>query len=509
MDVIENLDYVSNIYDIMGICCLFVIKKMENSADSLRDFDVNPVKGKKERAKDLVRVYLADKKLDEDNAIPNLVKGIKNFLYPETDVEKCYHIVKAIDELILPNSPLSNENKGCLRDNNTRQYKSLNKQFKDNIRIIPSSNDSFLNRGNALYLERKTELLNFLKGNSDNTKNSPKDLLRDRRTNNCSDIDFEFIHYNYLDNGFINKYEYEIHELDVADSKYSSFYYRNKVKIGLVPFSSVSLNEILDIHFNPGSFFVSGMKEEQEKVLKKRYCEAIMTCSDQDMDFLVFPEMLLTDQIIDTPCQSENNPRILVNGSIWKNSSNRSVVKNSNHENLFTYFKKKPYIHKKEGKRYVEKLNRSLNKTYHILEIPTYGRVGIGICADLLSEDFLNFQEIMQVNLLIIPACSNSSDLLSKAEYLAGDYHCIVVILNTCAVFTRDNENTVPEKEVAYVVMPSKDGNSRGHLRINFDNCQCQNTCKDKCGIKVVTINFERTKDSNGTLSYEYAMETL
>jgi len=119
------------------------------------------------------------------------------------------------------------------------------------------------------------------------------------------------------------------------------FIYRRKLTIGLVPFTCEEIDNILDITYSTGTFSVKGMRDDAKEVLRKRYIDIYRRSRFKDIDFLIFPEMLMTEDIIRSiqeETEKEGGPKFIINGSIWENYTNRSILTDHKGNELFAYF---------------------------------------------------------------------------------------------------------------------------------------------------------------------------
>lgn len=213
-------------------------------------------------------------------------------------------------------------------------------------------------------------------------------------------------------------------------------------------------------------------KNREIHSLKGRYEATTGKMPDKKLDFLIFPEMLMTDELMDY-AKAHINPKafITVNGSIWKECINKSIMTDFHGTEIFTYFKKALFEYHKDGKDYLEHLNPEENKAYAILEIENFGRISIAICKDLLEPDIRNMLRKINLNFLCIPAYSPSTDLHSEAHELAEQTGCITIIVNSCGAL----ENA--KNEVGFICMPAKEDENRSSVIKTFHNSCCYDNC--------------------------------
>lgn len=104
--------------------------------------------------------------------------------------------------------------------------------------------------------------------------------------------------------------------------------------------------------------------------------------------------------------------------------------------------KKQPFTFEKDGEEYREYLDADKNKSFAILEIEQIGRIGIGICKDLINEEIKLFHKYIGTDILIVPAYTKSMDLQASAEELSKEYNCIVVVVNACSAIEDGTEKS-------------------------------------------------------------------
>ena len=253
------------------------------------------------------------------------------------------------------------------------------------------------------------------------------------------------------------------------------------------------------------SFYLYKMYSESEEKLRNRYKDICERSKKRDIDFLIFPEMLLTEDMIFSTRDNESlQQQIVINGSVSKKKINKVIITDAKKDLICTYCKKEPfeYENKKDKKTYKEWLDYKQNREYSIIEIEGMGRIGVCICKDLLNEDVKLFHKYIKTNILIIPAYTASMDLYSSAESLSKDYLCVVVMVNACSAI--DNK-----KEIGFITLPAKKDTSRSNNRVDYIQDECKEVCTEQCTGKKCEINFYETKQYDMGLSYKITMENF
>lgn len=147
---------------------------------------------------------------------------------------------------------------------------------------------------------------------------------------------------------------------------------------------------------------------------------------------------------------------------------------------------------------YRELLDHEKNKEYSVLEIARLGRIGVAICKDLKNEYIKLFHKCIGTDILIVPACTNSMDLKSSAEEMAGEYNCAVLVANTCSA--RSSNGT--DKRIGFISLPAKQKTDRTTLTIEYSQNECADHCKQACSSKLLVLKFKQTEQKDGKLSF-------
>lgn len=323
--------------------------------------------------------------------------------------------------------------------------------------------------------------------------NCERDLFRTPGECYCSVLDEMLVNYIVWDIEKINRYPIDIYRLNKNSALGRHFAKRSKLTIGVVLFSCKKIDDILDIAYTHGTFSVNGMKDDAKKMLQKRYIDIYRRSLTKDIDFLVFPEMLMTREMIlqiQEEDEKRNGPKFIVNGSIWENFTNRSVLTDGGGNEIFAYYKKNPFIYEKDGKEYKECLRECEDsKKYAILEIEGIGRVGICICKDLMHEDILMLHKYLKTDLLLVPAFSSSLKMKIDAQNLAEKYNCFTIFVNSCAAY-REHWKDGEQKSIGFLTVPAKEKSSNDYCVREYCADVCIRQCEEKCIGKLFTLSF-------------------
>lgn len=250
-------------------------------------------------------------------------------------------------------------------------------------------------------------------------------------------------------------------------------------------------------------FEINGMYKGKDKTLKQRYDKILSQCNSDDIDFLIFPEMLITENILDNLKKKYKNKNLLAFwGSFWKDMTNRCVVTGPGGQALLSYDKKIGFD-LKDKIVYSEHLMQKIKKIpYTVLDIESLGRVGVCICRDLTYQEVYNLHACLETNFLIVPAFSESMDIYTGAEELAKKGKCIVILANACSAFYNKHKDKT-RNELGFLVAPAKEGNSRSVYKKTYGNNLCRNKCKSLCNGILFSVNFVKEMENNGLLSME------
>ncbi|MBO5239625.1 MAG: hypothetical protein J6B50_12750 [Lachnospiraceae bacterium] len=474
--MIEQLQNVNNIYDLLALCCSYILNEFKQSTYEFASFNEE----KYESVFNAIENYITAKEEEgHKKAFDELREFLIDFFRKGINIEKTYAVVKYIDDLV-EIELVGN----LLIDKGIIQYATLNLQYTNQIRIIPKLRETLMTRSEAHYLIESGGKYSY---------------LRDRRECPCSVLDAVTVNYKIWDKQRIDQYPLKIYHIEEKNPIAKHFINRDRIVLGIVPFTKRKLEDIFDILFEKGCFCINNMKESAEQELKKRYVEVYERSRKADIDFLIFPEMLMTENILSSIQEKEKNggPQIIINGSIWKDKINRTIVTNNVGTEILSYCKKEPFIYKKNNKKYKEHLDRTKNREYAILEINNVGRIGICICKDLVNEDVKLFHKYINTDLLVAPAYTKSMDLMSAAEELSKDYKCIVAVANACSAI-EEKEVLEDQEKIGFISIPAKKGSERSEILKFYFKDNCVKECENKCMGKAINIIFMDTQEYLG-----------
>lgn len=483
IQLLYEIDKLDNIYDLFALCCSYIFWEIPKKPYDFQAFDDR----KYEEVDDFIIEYMMDRENQgEFFAFDVLKENIKNFFGTKVDIEKCFAIVQFIDERI--ECEICD---GFVKKQNIIQYESLSDRYYNKVRIIPRLKQSFIETGNLLYKQKTKDNYN---------------LFRDTHEYPCSELDKTTVNYTICDEEFINKYPFCIHRLTEKHPISIHFKERKKIVIAIFPFTKVKIENLLEVCLEKKVFHVKDMSDSVKECLSYRYASIYKKCIGKDIDFLIFPEMLISESFLNQVKIQQGAPQIIINGSIWENLSNKSIITDGNMKEIFSYFKKESFVHKIDGKSYKEHLDTTKNKNYELLEIPEIGRVGVCICKDLISEVVKRFHKSLGTSLLIVPAHTASNDLQSSARNLSEEFNCVVVVANSCSSISSKNNF---QKGIGFLTLPAKNTSSRTCLIKEYEKTECVNNCEKECCGKIFSICFDKIEQYSEGMSFKVDEWTL
>lgn len=483
--MIEHLRRIDKIYDLFALCASYILNGFDEDPYEFATFNDEEY----DCVFDAVERYCCERQeKGRKKAFDELKDYIISFMVPEVTVEKCFAVVKYIDELVEVEI-----NDSLLSGKHIIKYSSLNDQYKDCVRIIPKIKETFLDRGNIQFRS---------------ISNDKYSLFRERRECACSLLDKETLNYMIWDKEHIKRFPMYIYRIDDKNPIFKHFHETEKIVFGIVPFTNKNLEDLLQVKYERKAFYIEQMYEEAERDLKDRYENVCKRCEKEDIDFLVFPEMLITEKII-SALKGRNqveSPRIIINGSIWKDFVNKSVVTDGNGREIFSYCKKEPFKFPQGNTEYKEYLDQKQNSEYSIMEVEGFGRIGIGICKDLINEEVKMFHKYIGTDILIVPAYTKSMDLQASAEEMSQEYNCVVVVANACSALDSSKEG-VFNGRIGFITIPAKQETDRSKIIIRYTQNKCIEECDCKCIGKKILIDFYNTQTYDEGISYDIREE--
>jgi len=468
--MIHQIRNLKNIYDLMALCCEAVM------LDAQYDYNSGVAVKYMCEVNEIFAEYSAKcSHLSKRQAFEALKCGITEYLKKGADKDRIFAIVLVIDDR---EAPVVTERVTAAKS--LIEYEALNIQYTDQVKIVPRKVDGFWDR------------VQKMKGKDGYPP------LRKNREYNSRGIDYHLKNfYVWLKKEFDQK-PVVLYRASKDSLLQQHFFGRMQISVGIVPLTKVHIKHIFEINCEDRKFEIKGLKrkekagkqkDEPEENLGKRYEEVYSRLAGRRLDFLLFPEMLMTEEILNKKEPPKAGTAVLtVNGSIWKDCTNQSIMTDGQGKKILSHLKKGlfEYENEEDGKKYLEHLNQWENKGYSILEIENFGRIGIAICKDVLEPDIRAMYKRLNINILLVPAYSPSSDFHSEARELAEQIGCVVVMVNSCGAMKKQGA------EIGFICMPAKLGTERSSVIKIFDNQCCWGGCGNGCNDKTATIYFNQ-----------------
>ena len=287
----------------------------------------------------------------------------------------------------------------------------------------------------------------------------------------------------------------------------------NELKIAVAPLLNIKLPDVLSYddnirHENESGrecqyFEITGVKV-QETILERVQACFKLAC-EQNVDILMFPEMLGTDDLYNldslgfNPALRELSrhtrdkvPHLILMPSIWRNNQNFVNVHLSSARKLCSQHKQNKYVFPgKHGKATEDLID--VPKEVSLIHVPGWGRIAIPICIDFLHPEYRDWLvTTLKVDILLCPSYSPGEyNFLQSLDSNAG-YGAHVVWLNSCSAL-RNSDTGAPEL-VGAACAPSVSSESR----ITRFIPECKGDCTNGC-LFVATIPL----NCMGTSFYE------
>jgi Predicted amidohydrolase len=413
------------------------------------------------------------------------------------DVDKLcfvyYSIIMAIDQNIEYKLKIS-EN-GEIFNN----YNSLNKNSGIGVHIYVKINNSIINTIDE-------NILNYEKKNS---KEVPKTGLRPKYAYNPKSINCSLDNYIILEKYELGDYEIHFHELIDEDILFNRISSSGQVRIGIVPFIDHNIESMLKVETENNSFWVDGAQEKYKDIFIERFKIHIESLLNENVDFIIFPEMLLIREVVNIIGEyienlSYGNTKIILLGSISENHSNSCNVYDNFGELVFKQHKKTSFIYKN---KYEELLDNS-DKRIHVLDIKGVGRIFTFICKDLSNDELMRIPKQLGADIIMFPAFSGSLDMEEFSCGFSATHNCINIFANTCAAFGKKDERVSIDvkksnKKIGYVTLPAKKDRKSNSIIKHYNFSSSCVECCNICHPRILSINMEKIVFENDTYSCE------
>lgn len=489
---LDELSMARNIYDIMAICYLHI--KQDNT------FSYADIEGNVPFSRTL-NEYAENKIKSPMTAFSHLINDLKSWYKSYVfSTQDYYNLIIGIDEIeeYLYQS--------IFADEDFKSYSSLNTIYTDEVSIYPCLQETYVEKLNSIY---KNEYKN--------------DYLRKRKDYSVRSVNYKlenYIIYNHIKH---NNYNVHIHELIDSDDFVKYINEKKNISIAVCPLLSINIHDLFEIQYLKNKqFAIKNMLPEIEELIILK-CQKFIENLNNEIDFLIFPEMLMTQKIVNKVISftEKKDIRFVFCGSIWENDKNICYVFYEGEE-IFRYYKKIPFELQYSQKEFAEVIEKCSNKeqleilqflynqhdfsqkisfqerlkneqNIHIIDINKFGRIITYICRDIDDDSYMDISKIAQCDFIFLPACSPSNDLANNAASLSERYHCTTIMCNTCSSLCNNDVSSKisSNQKIGFITTPSKHDTTRSHKKFYYsfeDSCR---NCSSYCNGRIFSINME------------------
>ncbi len=249
----------------------------------------------------------------------------------------------------------------------------------------------------------------------------------------------------------------------------------------------------------------------------RRLNACIQKASEQDVDILIFPEMLGTTSIIqeglskmlelEYSTMEHARPFMVLFPTLWSQTDEKctnalnvgitgAIADAEGVSASFVQEKQNAYL-KKLGSFSGKLEDITGNGVVNVLHIPTLGRIVFPICADFLNEDYRNFLlENLAPTLILCPSFSQGFDEFIQSTALSGPNRCHIIWCNSCAAIHHYSE-WAPEKfNYNDICCAGIAGCNREYAPVK-PNAECRGNCGKEYCLFYIDIPLENKKNSD------------
>lgn len=291
--------------------------------------------------------------------------------------------------------------------------------------------------------------------------------------------------------------EYKVNHILMPRSIFRKAMERGELRIAVSPVTCKKVIETEDPYERDHTrcFSVKPMECVIEEVVQSMIFQILKRASMDEIDILLFPEMLGTDRILESikyeldireRLPFNEFPRLTVCPSVWHNNRNSCKVLDDTGEVIMEQQKH----HGVDLKSLAAKEDIMSDREIYVLHCLGIGRVAVAICKDFLITSYLGIlAEKLRVNLLLVPSFTPVDYQFEVNAQKYGDLDCSVIWVNTCSAYgTNDNGDVLPS--VTYAYLAGRKGITMNKKTVN-DLCGGQYRCSERC-FHVHRILFEK-----------------
>lgn len=249
--------------------------------------------------------------------------------------------------------------------------------------------------------------------------------------------------------------------------------------------------------------------------MMKRLNACIQKASEQDVDILIFPEMLGTPSIIQEGLSKmleleygtteSASPFMVLFPTIWTQTGEKctnslsvgitGAIADANGVSA-SFVQEKQNAYLKRIGSFCGKLEDIMGDgIVNVLHIPNLGRIVFPICADFLNDDYRNFLlESLAPTLILCPSFSQGFDEFIQSTALSGPNKCHIIWCNSCAAIHHYSEWNPEKFNYNDICCAGIAGYSREYAPVK-PNAECEGNCGKEYCLFYIDIPFENKKN--------------
>jgi len=307
----------------------------------------------------------------------------------------------------------------------------------------------------------------------------------------------------------------------------------NKIRIGISPLTNENSLHICHNTSKDGKRIIAvnrdGVAPEIITSTTEKLCRIIEIATEQQVDILMFPEMLGTKEMIQEGLAKiaelnycpdcPNPPFLILLPTIWGkedtglqkgNNTNKlkvaisdCIIDGVSFKEAFTQQKQNPYF-ASEGSTNGELEAIDSDKIINLLHVPKLGRIAFPICADWLNQDYNEILlNTLEASLILCPSFSKGFDDFIQSCSQSSTDKCCIIWCNSCAVqhlYTQKKFMPFQVEDIGCAGLPLE--------WRTYAPKKVQPLCKNKCGKEYclfyidIPLCYEKNKESTKELEW-------
>ncbi|MBR5565684.1 MAG: hypothetical protein IKW08_05895 [Roseburia sp.] len=263
--------------------------------------------------------------------------------------------------------------------------------------------------------------------------------------------------------------------------------WKHCLRIGMTPLCNMAELDVGYFVENETNYFeIENVQNEKE--VKEIALNQLELAKENDVDIMMYPEMLGTKCVLDALCEKleafvedeKEYPGLVLCPTIWKDRKNICVVFDREGDAIAEQEKQHAYSYPKEGNVYIEGIIP--NNVINVIHCEGIGRIVILICKDALKREYLHMiLAELKATLILIPSFSTGSYDFGEMTQMCRAYDCCALWINTCSV--GEPENIKPDRmEIKGTFLRTGKADSRmKNETLEFRNCNREDgsDCKE------------------------------